>query len=861
MKTNNAKTSFSRAEATLHAFFPRRSFNGKCGEVAILFLLFLAVATKTWAEKPSQDEMATKREWVAATFEPLPASKPVLNPGLEVVSNHDPVLKDARFTSPLRLGTNQFCRGLFCHAVSKVIVRLPRPGKTLAAVIGVDAAAGGGSVVFGVSAAGKELFKSEVLRGGQAGVPMSVDLQGITEFSLEVGDAGDGIACDQADWADAKVLLADGSELWVSDLPLAGGPTLAEPGQAPFSFTYDGKPSAEWLKTWTLSRSSRSLDDTRKEHTLSWTDTKTGLQTRCVAIEYLDFPTVEWTLYFKNTGTRDTPILENIQALEINMERGDLGEFNLHHSVGSPADGTDYAPRETRLAPNTTKRIAAAGGRPSNSDMPYFNIESTTDDGLIAVVGWPGQWAADFVRDGAKKLHIRAGQELTRLKLMPGEEIRTPLAVLQFWKKDWVRAQNIWRRWMMAHSMPKPGGQLPQPMVFGCSSRAYEEMIKADTDTQKMFIDRYAEEGIKLDYWWMDAGWYVQRNGWPQVGTWEVDQKRFPGGLRPISDHAHAKGVKILVWFEPERVAEGTWLSENHPEWILGGAKGGLLNLGDDAALKWLIEHIDQLITEQGIDLYRQDFNMDPLALWRAHDAPDRQGITEIRHVTGYLAYWDELRRRHPSMLIDSCASGGRRNDLETMRRSVPLWRSDYAFEPIGHQGMTYGLSFWIPFHGTGTVACEDAGYYGGGATPVQPYAFWSNVAPGLNCGFDVRERSLDYAALRALFAQFRAVSPNYYGDYYPLTKYSLDKSDWIAWQFNRPEAGKGMVQVFRRAGSNFLSGAFPLRGLDKDARYTVTELGSQTTRTLSGGELMKDGLVVTIAQKPGAAILIYEKL
>ena len=69
---------------------------------------------------------------------------------------------------------------------------------------------------------------------------------------------------------------------------------------------------------------------------------------------------------------------------------------------------------------------------------------------------------------------------------------------------------------------------------------------------------------------------------------------------------------------------------------------------------------------------------MDPLSFWRDNDAEDRQGITEIRHVEGYLAYWDELRRRHPEMLIDTCASGGRRNDLETLRRAVPLLRSDF---------------------------------------------------------------------------------------------------------------------------------------------------------------------------------------
>ena len=63
----------------------------------------------------------------------------------------------------------------------------------------------------------------------------------------------------------------------------------------------------------------------------------------------------------------------------------------------------------------------------------------------------------------------------------------------------------------------------------------------------------------------MDAGWYWNKVDWGSVGTWEVDTKRFPGGLRPISDHAHAKGVKIIVWFEPERVTPDTWLTTTIP--------------------------------------------------------------------------------------------------------------------------------------------------------------------------------------------------------------------------------------------------------------------------------------------------------
>jgi alpha-galactosidase len=608
---------------------------------------------------------------------------------------------------------------------------------------------------------------------------------------------------------------------------------------------------------------------------------------------------------------------------------------------------------------------------------------------------------------------------------------------------------------MMAHSMPKPGGKLPPPQFVASSSRAYQEMIGANEANQIMHIDRYLEEGLKIDYWWMDAGWYIQQQGWPQVGTWEVDPKRFPRGLRPISDHAHAKGLKTLLWFEPERVMPGTWLYENHPEWLLrptpgredpmaglcawsstklsgsdpcvtynptsktrsmaevrwepgrlachpgpkgeysvvrftaaqagryavrasflaidrrtttdvhvlhGGqsvfdgairAEGGsssaacdkqvdlaerdtldfvvgwgngahvcdstgleialtgpagdlhdaakefgaadnpagpwsygylppgatpdagtfvrydrhgraeeqgvrLLDLGLPAAREWLIEHIDHLLTEQGIGLYRQDFNMDPLAFWRAADAADRQGITEIRYVTGLLAYWDELRRRHPDMLIDTCASGGRRNDLETLRRAVPLWRSDYAFEPIGHQCMTYGISLWIPYHGTATVACANAGYYGGGATPVEPYAFWSNDAPSFGSGIDIRVKEIDYAVLRRLFGQWRDTSANYYGDYYPLTPYSRAKDVWIAWQFDRPEAGAGMVQAFRRADCPDAAIRLKLRGLKPDARYELQRLDDSSSTVLTGAQLMSEGLSVSSPQSPSAAIFTY---
>jgi alpha-galactosidase len=353
------------------------------------------------------------------------------------------------------------------------------------------------------------------------------------------------------------------------------------------------------------------------------------------------------------------------------------------------------------------------------------------------------------------------------------------------------------------------------------------------------------------------------------------DRARFPNGLRAVSDHAHAKGVKIIVWFEPERVGDPkSWIATNHPDWVLrkkvetpappqggafGSGPGGLLNLGDAEARNWLINHVDDLLTEQGIDLYRQDFNMDPLSFWRGADAPDRQGITENLYFQGYLAYWDALRERHPQLRIDSCASGGRRDDLETLRRATPLIRSDYLFEPTSQQNHHYMFTQWIPYHGAGYVVGKSAiGFKTG--SEIDPYGFRANMSPSLTLCYDMRQTNLNYQLAETLFKQLKAIQPNYLGDFYPLTAYSLSNNVWLAWQYDRPEEGTGVVQIFRRPDSNQESETFRLCGLNSKARYEVENLdGGKETQT--GKELATQGITVTLQNKPEAVVITYKRL
>ena len=818
----------------------------------IRLILFICATAACAAAASSRDVAG---EWVAAKLNGRP-TPPAMQAHLLVRGVSKSIGRHRMRDRAFLIGGRNFDDGIHMPSPGEILVRLPAPAAVFESFVGVDgndlgyyANAGRGSVIASVETGGRELFRSGVLSEGMAAVPVRVELAGAREFSIKLAATGTHSFTwqkewDQADWANARVTLQDGSVLLLSELPQGplAGAFDAEP---PFSFRYGGRPSSELLKSWKLQRK----DDGHGRVELSYTDPETGLAVRLDAVVYPDSPTVEWTVYLRNGGKMPTPMIEDLQPLDASFERSGTSEFLLRHWRGSPNAAYDFEPLQTPLEPKATERVSAAGGRPTDSDLCYFNID-TGKSGFLLALGWPGQWAASFTRDEDRRLRIRAGQELTHFRLMPGEEVRTPLVALQFWEGDWIAGQNAWRRFMLAHNLPRPGGRPAPPQLAGGSNRYTIEMQDANEENQLAYLKRELDAGVPLDYWWMDAGWYPLLEGWWNTGTWEPDPKRFPHGIAPVSAAAHARGVKTVLWFEPERVNGATWLARTHPEWLLGPDRGKnyLLDLGNPEALRWLTDHVAELIGGQGIDLYRQDFNFRPLELWRAHDAPDRQGITEIRHVTGLLAYWDELRRRFPALRMDTCASGGRRLDLETLRRAVPLWRSDYAYEPAAMQGMTYGLSFWIPYFGTAVNSLD-------------PYLFRSQMTPAMGVGFEPGRSEGGYERFNRLVAQWRGLAGFYNGDFYPLTAWSLSSEAWIAWQFDRPEQGDGIVQVFRRPESVFESARFPLRGIEREARYSVTELDAPEARELSGRELMERGLESNVRSRPGAVVYRYTKI
>lgn len=637
------------------------------------------------------------------------------------------------------------------------------------------------------------------------------------------------------------------------------------PSNLPFSFQYDGKKIAGIPLEWNPTVCRRQIDSNVIESVFEGIEPGSGLKVRVECLEYQDYAVIEWVVWLTNTGSAETPLLENVLALDSSF-RGTTPV--LYHCNGDFYSAEGYTPHESPLAAGEALHFASNGGRPCDGAFPYFRVQFA-DAGLTLAVGWPGQWSASFMgfENGVK---ISAGQEKTHLRLLPGESIRTPRITLLAWCGDTTRGVNLWRRWYIDHILPKSEGQLLGPRLACAATEGGEEFTNANEENQIRLMERFKQAGFDFDVWWIDAGWYPCRDEtdakiWWHTGTWEPDPERFPQGFKQISRRAKEFGADLLVWFEPERVYTGSWLDREHPEWLLktrpkqegNPDMNRLLDLGQDDCRRWLTEHVCKLVAENGVRIYRQDFNFPPLDYWRDNDREDRQGIHENLHIQGYLQYWDDLLRRNPGLWIDSCSSGGRRNDLETMRRSVPLHYTDYGYgDHAVKLAFHHTLYEWIPYFKECTLSWDvvQTGEEMRFDRQIDSFSFHCGMAAMLFATVDIRREDYDFELGRKMIKIWRrAAEMLLNGDYFPLTPFSKSRENWVVWQFDRPEAGRGFIQGIRLQACEEGSMTVWPKGFRSDENYVFENPETLEKIEVAGAELIRSGFVLKQNKRSGA--------
>lgn len=595
----------------------------------------------------------------------------------------------------------------------------------------------------------------------------------------------------------------------------------------------------------------------------------------------------EWVNHLENTGDAPTQILSQLWDACVSLPlpheeplrwTAYQPAFSDYTAVYAPSGSTwsfdeftSFADRSAdnrfagHLTPGKRRRYATSGGRSSEKSAPFFNIHKD-GKGYIVAIGWSGQWNCEMLRTEDAML-VKTKIEDTHFRLLPGEKIRTSSFVVMPYEGSVEDSYNKWRRLVRDcfSLIGQPGRDAHGPLCSGVwGGMETEAVLKR--------IETIQKNALPYEYLWMDAGWYgIDTQPTPDefegdwsvhTGDWRVSPLIHTNNLRGVADAAHKAGLKFLLWLEPERVICGTPITKDHPEYFFtpDDEKSDrlLLNLGDPAAWTYCYETIAGLIRDIGIDCYRQDFNMPPLADWRKNDVPDRQGISEIKHIMGLYRLWDALLEEFPHLLIDNCASGGRRIDIETLRRSIPLWRSDYQcpanFPPEGSQCHHLSFNRWMPFSGTGSGRIYDT------------YNLRSSYSPALTFNFTFSNREsfgddpAKMAWLKARLDEYIRVRELMNEDFYPLTQ-PTDRLDvWCASQFDRPSQGDGCVQIFRREDAPYETASYVLRGLDAQSSYVFTDADDGSEQVFDGAQLLSSGLRVTIPEKRTSRLYFYHK-
>ncbi len=613
-----------------------------------------------------------------------------------------------------------------------------------------------------------------------------------------------------------------------------------------------------------------------------------GLKVTNVAKKYKKYGAYEWVNYWENISTQPTGVISELWDgnFELPIEKEApyqcLSYFpdvktatKIYAPTGSRLEKKEfytnvdeffYNERINHIYPNWTRKYATYGGRSSQGHAPFFNVHKN-GKGYIFAIGWTGQWNCEISRTEDTVI-FRSKIEDTNFKLCPGEKFRTSSVVVMPYEGDYFESQNKWRRLLKENFslIGRQGRDQYGPFCAnlwgGMNTSAVLEQIRL-----------IKENDLPFEYVWMDAGWYgittkpspdeFEGDWADHTGDWRVSPLIHPNLLQDVSQAVQDAGMKFLLWFEPERVKRGTPIVEEHSEYFFKDAEESngdlLLNLGDEKAWQYCFDFISTQIEKLNLSFYRQDFNMDPLEYWRRADREDRKGISEIKHINGLYRLWDELLLKFPHLKIDNCASGGRRIDIETLRRSMPLWRSDHQcsanYDVEASQCHHLTFNTWMPYSGTGSGrACDEYRIRSSYDSSLGTSYFWSEKEASCNMSEKIafiKKYGEEYVRLRPYFSE----------DFYPLTEYSENLDTWCASQFDRPERGDGIVQIFRRENAPYETATFYLRGLKDDTTYAFTDIDGGETSVLTGKEIAQNGWKITVNEKRKAKIYLYKAI
>jgi alpha-galactosidase len=381
-------------------------------------------------------------------------------------------------------------------------------------------------------------------------------------------------------------------------------------------------------------------------------------------------------------------------------------------------------------------------------------------------------------------------------------------------------------------------------------------------------IDAAAEGGAEVFF--IDASWYAApySNWWKTVGDWNVDHQRFPDGLKPFRDRVHAAGMRWGLWMDAERVGDDSAVARQHPDWLAmnydGERKiGGLLDLTNPDAAKWMEQQIIRVIEENQLDFFRLDYNTDPgRGIKTVRDGFVENGYW--RYYDTLYAIYDRLRSRFPQVIFENCAGGGGRTDIGMVRRFGHTDVTDWQIAPRSFT-ITNGMTMALPpeyidrlLGGQDGQTAADFDFQARLLLFLQPkFGFLYPAGAQPNPVFMLRIKH--WVDLYKNFVRPFIDTSRIYHHTPEIS--GLDPHGWGVLELASEDRSRAICGLFQLSAPAHAEYELRLRGLDVSRRYRVTFDNSDQSAAVEGFTLMEQGITIRLAGALTSELLVIQSI
>jgi alpha-galactosidase len=594
-------------------------------------------------------------------------------------------------------------------------------------------------------------------------------------------------------------------------------------------------------------------------------------------------------MVYEDTGLAEMwPVVRNRTASPCRVERVDSFSFDIPEAdyklLSYTSDwGAEFKLEEEILAGRII--LESRAGRSSKGQHPWFALVRDGKNVWSGSVVWSGNWIFRFeplaTVSPASQLPLSGFRVSGGLNewafskdILPGESMESPHVVL-------VLGDNLNS---VSQQYARVGRKYWYPQN-ALSSRLPVEWnhwwVYEDVDINEAVFSQNIDKaaGLGVEVCTLDAGWFGPSEAgthWYEYrGDWHlVNERRFPGGIRLLSDRTHAKKMSFGLWCEIEGLGVHAQLARDHPDFVAsrGGERLGYVCFGNPAAQEWAFQTLSRLITEHNCDWIKLDFNLDPGAGCDRADHGHQAGDGLYEHYRGYYRTLERVRQAFPEVILENCSSGGLRIDLGILRQTYMTYLSDPDW-PVHDLTIFWGAS---------TMLAPDVLLH-------WSFCEWRSPNHPPKQTFNPRDpalthKQLDYYTRISMlglygFSQKLPELPGWVAerlkthtrlykdtvrrfvkeaDLYRLTdqpKRSGEGERWCAFQYSLPGGSEHLLFVFRLPGAP-PERSIMLQNLQPDRLYTITDLEGEFEQQLPGSALMERGLSFTNLEEEDSALL-----